>query len=159
MDTKNKSIVIELQFRMDISEVERLVTYYLELEQKNNKIEITREILRYKRGAHGSPFHFLDFAGGRGKAVVNEDDFNKADEDLTKEEQDLDSPDILAVKGLGQFIKFKAAKAFRQLIENRHVSDFHINPRYYPRKSVKKSILSSRCLKASRIWREISPAP
>jgi predicted ATPase len=124
---EDEHIVIELQFRMNISEVERLVTYYLELGQKNKKVEIAREILRYKRGAHGSPFHFLDFAGGRGKAVVNEDDFNKTNEDLTKEEQDLDSPDFLAVKGLGQFTKFKAAKAFRQLIENWHISDFHIN--------------------------------
>ena len=34
---------------------------------------------------------------------------------------------MLAIKGLGQFARFKAANAFRQLIENWHVSDFHIN--------------------------------
>jgi predicted ATPase len=33
----------------------------------------------------------------------------------------------LAIKGLGQFERFKAANAFRQLIENWHVSDFHIS--------------------------------
>ena len=33
----------------------------------------------------------------------------------------------MAIKGLGQFARFKAASAFRQLIENWHVSDFHIN--------------------------------
>lgn len=70
---------------------------------------------------------FLDFAHGKGKAVVNEDDFTKTDEELTKEQQELDKADILAIKGLGQFQKFKAANAFRQLIENWHVSDFHIN--------------------------------
>ena len=59
--------------------------------------------------------------------MVNEDDFNKTEEELTKETQNLDKPDILAIKGLGQFQKFKAANAFRQLIENWHVSDFHIN--------------------------------
>jgi predicted ATPase len=59
--------------------------------------------------------------------VVNEDDFNKTEEELTKEQQELDKSDILAIKGLGQFQKFKAANAFRQLIENWHVSDFHIN--------------------------------
>jgi len=31
------------------------------------------------------------------------------------------------VKGLGQFQRFRAANAFRQLIENWHISDFHIN--------------------------------
>ena len=35
--------------------------------------------------------------------------------------------DILAIKGLGQFQKFEAASAIRNLIENWHVSDFHIS--------------------------------
>ena len=35
--------------------------------------------------------------------------------------------DTLAIKGLGQFERFKAASAFRRLIENWHVSDFHIS--------------------------------
>ena len=38
-----------------------------------------------------------------------------------------ESADILAIKGLGQFQRFKAASALRQLLENWHVSDFHIN--------------------------------
>jgi predicted ATPase len=124
---EHENISIELQFRMEISNVQRLVTYYLEISYNNKKVEVAREILRYKRGAAGSPIHFLDFAHGKGKAVVNEDDFNKTDEELTKEQQELDKADILAIKGLGQFQKFKAANAFRQLIENWHVSDFHIN--------------------------------
>ena len=33
----------------------------------------------------------------------------------------------MAIKGLGQFSRFKAASAFQQLIESWHVSDFHIN--------------------------------
>ncbi len=124
---EQENMIIELQFRMEISKVQRLVTYYLELTNAHKKVEVAREILRYKRGAAGSPYHFLDFAYGKGKAVVNEDDFNKTEEELTKEQQELDKSDILAIKGLGQFQKFKAANAFRQLIENWHVSDFHIN--------------------------------
>ena len=124
---ENEHILIELQFRLEISKVQRLVTYSLELASRDNRVAVAREILRYKRGASGSPYHFIDFAFGQGKAVVNEDDFNKTEEELTKETQNLDKPDILAIKGLGQFQKFKAANAFRQLIENWHVSDFHIN--------------------------------
>ena len=124
---EQEPVGIELQFRMEINKVQRLVTYLLELAFKDNKIAVAREILRYKRGAYGSPYHFIDFAFGQGKAVVNEDDFNKTDEELTKESQELDKSDILAIKGLGQFQKFKAANAFRQLIENWHISDFHIN--------------------------------
>lgn len=81
----------------------------------------------YKRGAYGSPFHFLEFSNGVGSAVTNEEDFDKTDEELNREQQDLGSADILAIKGLGQFQKFKAANALRQTIESWHVSDFHIS--------------------------------
>ncbi len=124
---ETENMEIELQFRMEISKAERLVTYFLEITNQDGKPQVAREILRYKRGSAGSPYHFLDFSFGKGKAVVNEDDFNKTDEELTKEQQELDKADILAIKGLGQFQKFKAANAFRQLIENWYVSDFHIN--------------------------------
>jgi len=119
-------IIIELQYRMEITGKERLVTYRLELGLVNNKPCVKREILRYKRGSSGSPYHFLDFTQGKGKAVTNEEDFSKTDEELTKEEQELE-PDILAIKGLGQFQRFKAANALRQLIEGWHIFDFHIN--------------------------------
>ena len=122
-----KVIVIELQYRLLITGVERLVTYRLEIGQEGGKIVVEKEILQYKRGRHGSPYRFLVFSRGRGYAVLNEEDFSKAEEELQREEQTLDKPDILAVKGLGQFRRFKAANAFRQLIENWHISDFHIN--------------------------------
>jgi predicted ATPase len=126
-DHQEEDILIEVQFRMPIAQVERLVTYHLEISRKKNRVYVKREILRYKRGRHGSPYHFLDFSSGRGFAISNEEDFNKPDEQLTREDQTLDSDDILAIKGLGQFQRFKAANTFRQLIENWHVSDFHIN--------------------------------
>jgi predicted ATPase len=123
----DETIVIELQYRMPITGVERLVTYHLEIMMEEGRSVVTREILRYKRGRFGSPYHFLDFARGHGYAVLNEEDFNKSEEELERENQTLDKADILAIKGLGQFQRFKAANAFRQLIENWHISDFHIN--------------------------------
>lgn len=120
-------IAIEIKFCMEIADRQRLVTYRLEIGQDGGKPIVRREILRYKRGRHGSPFHFINFENGRGTAVSNEEDFNKPDEELDREEQTLSSPDILAIKGLGQFDRFKAAKAFRQLIENWHISDIHIS--------------------------------
>lgn len=123
----DQSIKIELQFRLSISGYERLVTYLLEIAPgPQGKPEVVREILRYKRGPSGRPFHFLDFSRGHGYAIVNEEDFSKADEALTQEAQELDSPDILAIKGLGQFERFKAASAFRHMLENWHISDFHV---------------------------------
>ena len=124
---EKEDIEIELQFRMKISDTERLVTYQIIIGQNNNRPVIKREILRYKRGEHGKPFHFLDFQLGQGYAITNEEDFSNPDKELDREEQQLESNDILAIKGLGQFQRFKAATAFRSLIENWHVSDFHIS--------------------------------
>lgn len=126
-DSNGKSMLIEIQYRMLITGAERLVTYTLEIAEKKGAPYVKREILRYKRGRHGKPYHFLDFKSGVGYAITNEEDFNKPDEELDRETQTLNSPDILAVKGLGQFERFKAANAFRQLIESWHVSDFHIS--------------------------------
>ena len=123
----HEDILIELKFRMPISNVERLVTYQLQIGQEKGRPCVKREVLRYKRGSYGSPYHFLDFNNGQGYAITNEEEFNKPDEELHRETQTLDSPDVLAIKGLGQFQRFKAANGFRQLIENWHVSDFHIN--------------------------------
>jgi predicted ATPase len=126
-DSNERRIVIELQFRIEITGKERLVTYLLEILEENGRAVVDKEILRYKRGRYGSPYHFLDFSGGTGYAVTNEEDFDKTEEELNREAQTLNSPDMLAIKGIGQFQRFKAANAFRELIENWHVSDFHIN--------------------------------
>jgi predicted ATPase len=121
------SIAIEIQFRLKISGKDRLVTYRVQIAEEKGKPIVEREILRYKRGVYGSPYHFLDFTRGEGYAITNEEDFNQPDEELDREVQKLGSPDILAIKGLGQFERFKAASAFRNFIENWHVSDFHMN--------------------------------
>lgn len=125
---EKEDLEIEIQFRLDIAGTNRLVTYRLEIGDTPDKGTIVkREILRYKRGRHGSPFHFIDFTHGEGYAINNEEEFDKPDSELTRESQKLDSPETLAIKGLGQFERFKAASAFRQLIENWHISDFHIS--------------------------------
>lgn len=124
----DQTILIELKFRMQLLDRERLVTYLVEIGKgPNSQPVVVKEILRYKRGPQGKPFHFLQFSSGQGYAISNEEDFNKPDEELTRENQTLDSPDILALKGLGQFQRFKAASAVRSLIENWHLSDFHIS--------------------------------
>jgi predicted ATPase len=124
---EDEDMELELKFRLEIAGANRLVTYVLQIGLLDGKVTVRREILRYKRGRNGAPFHFLDFSDGSGYAVTNEEDFSKEDEELDREPQHLGSPDILAVKGLGQFQKFKAASAFRTMLENWHVSDFHID--------------------------------
>ena len=120
------TIFIEIQYRMEILGTNRLVTYTLELAERRGSPYIRRESLRYKRGRYGAPYYFLNFQDGEGWAITNEEDFRE-EEELQREYTKLGSPDILAIKGLGQFERFKAANAFRRLIEAWHVSDFHIN--------------------------------
>ena len=124
---EEQSIEIEIQLRLEITGTERLVTYLLEISEEKGRPVILREVLRYKRGRYGSPYHFMDFSRGSGYAVSNEDDFSKQEEELHRESFSLDNPDVLAIKGIGQFQRFKAANAFRNLIENWHLSDFHIS--------------------------------
>jgi predicted ATPase len=124
---ENESILVELQVSLPIEGRSRVVTYHLEIGLQNNRPVVLHEFLRYKRGRYGAPFYFLDFHNGSGFAIRNEEDFDKPDEELQREEQQLESPDILAIKGLGQFSRFRAASALRQLLENWHVSDFHIS--------------------------------
>lgn len=125
-DPQKDSILIEIQYRMEIAGVKRLVTYSLEIAERQSQPVVIKELLRYKRSRYGSPYHFLSFSNGEGYAITNEADFQKADEELDRETQKV-SPETLAIKGLGQFERFKAANAFRSLIENWHVSDFHIS--------------------------------
>ena len=124
---EKESILVELQVGLPIAGRSRLVTYHLEIGVEDGRPVVKHEFLRYERGRYGAPFYFLDFHNGSGFAIRNEEDFDKQDEELEREEQQLESPDILAIKGLGQFQRFKAASALRQLLENWHVSDFHIS--------------------------------
>ncbi len=117
-------IEIELQFRQ--SEVAPLVTYSLKINEIDGRPIIEREILQYRRGSKGQPWRFLDFSRGKGQAVINEPEQVTERTELKREEHELKSPDILALKGLAQFEKFPASKAIGDLLENWHISDFHI---------------------------------
>ncbi len=106
----------------------RLATYILEVGADNrNRTVVEREVLRYRRGQHGKPWHFVDFSRGAGSAITNESAYGQERVGAEREEYKLESPDVLAIKGLGQFEKFRVVAEFRSLIENWHVSDFHIS--------------------------------
>ncbi len=120
-------IEISIQFRESADKP--LLTYELHIDEKEaGKPFVAKEILRYRRGQRGKPWDFLNFTNGKGYAVNNELDLGDGVriEDLKREEQTLKSPDILAIKGLGQFAKFPAVKVLSDLIEKWHISDFHI---------------------------------
>jgi predicted ATPase len=117
------NIEFVLKFREDNGP---LVTYELEVMDAGGKAQVARELLKYRRGKFGRPWHFLEFINGQGHAVTNEADYGTAEVEMKREQQTLASPDILAIKGLGQFEKFRVVSAFRKFIERWHLSDFHI---------------------------------
>ncbi len=118
-------IEIEIKFREKARSP--LITYFLAIDEEDGFPIVKREILKYRRGSKGTPWHFLEFSKGKGKAVTNEMANVTVETELNREEQILKSPDILAVKGLAQFQRFPAAMVLGNLIENWHISDFHIN--------------------------------
>lgn len=121
-------IEIELKIRADIGRSRTsLITYELRIDEVDGRTVVMREVLKYRRGSRGQPWHFIDFSRGSGEAVTNELDSVTDEGQLRREVQVLRSPDILAIKGLAQFERFPAAVALGSLIENWHLSDFHIS--------------------------------
>lgn len=52
------SIGITIKFRESGG---RLATYVLQVAEDHGRVVVEREILRYRRGRHGKPWHFVDF--------------------------------------------------------------------------------------------------
>lgn len=119
-------IAFIIQFRPN--EDEPLITYEVSFGTgERNKIIVKNEYLRMRRGQYGAPWKILDFHCGEGFAAEGE---LKTYEDVqlaTRTKQRLESPDVLAIKGLGQLKNFVAVNQFRKLIEDWYVADFRID--------------------------------
>lgn len=110
-------IVIEVKYR------ERpktpLVSYHLEIGEEGPNPVVQREWLTWTRGGRqGRPFKFLDFAKGEGAVVSGED----PDETAQREEERLDSADLLAVNTFGQFASHPRVSALRRFISGWYLS-------------------------------------
>ncbi len=121
-------IEFEIKFRNeeDRDKKQPLITYKLHIGLADKIPIVKKEELAYRRGQKGRPWKFLDFSSGEGAAIVNEDEYGKEGAEEKRDHQVLDSPDILAIKGLGQFQKFKAISSFRKLLENWYISNFQV---------------------------------
>jgi predicted ATPase len=116
-------IRIEIKFRESGG---RLATYELQIAPDGGRPVVHREVLKFRRGRYGQPWHFVDFSRGRGTAITNEGSYGQEGVEAVRAEHVLDDPSVLAIKGLGQFKEFRVVAEFRSLIENWHISDFHI---------------------------------
>ena len=104
----------------------RLATYELSVASEGGVVVVDREVLKFRRGQRGQPWHFVDFSRGRGTAITNEAMYGAPGAKKQRKEHILDEPTVMAIKGLGQFKEFRVVSEFRNLIENWHISDFHI---------------------------------
>jgi predicted ATPase len=104
----------------------RLATYLLKIANDGGRAVVDREVLRFRWGQYGQPWHFVDFSRGRGTAITNESVYGSAGAEAERQDYVLDEPSVLAIKGLGQFKEFRVVAEFRSFIEHWHISDFHI---------------------------------
>ena len=129
---KKGDIEFEIKFRNDEDKSGKkppLITYKLVigLDENGKRPIVKEEVLSYRRGVqHGAPWKFLNFKNGEGSAIKNEDEYGKEGVKEEREYQKLASPDILAIKGLGQFERFKAISDFRKILESWYIANFHI---------------------------------
>ena len=105
----------------------RLATYRLEVASDAGRPVVHREVLSFRRGQNDQPWHFVDFSRGHGTAITNESAYGQEGAVEERKAHVLDDPSVLAIKGLGQFKEFRVVSEFRSLIEDWHISDFHIS--------------------------------
>lgn len=119
----------DLQFEVKFrpSPDEPVITYELTIGINERHVPVVKkEVMRFRRGQYGAPWKILDFANGEGVAAEGDLQSYEDVQIATRAPQKVSAPDILAVKGLGQFENFPAISALRKLIEDWYVSDFHI---------------------------------
>ncbi len=117
------NIEIEITFKKDDNS---LITYFLSIGEINGTPIVARETLSYDNGCN-QPLQLIDFSNGQGRVATNTIEEISNAEQLKFEHQELRSPDILAIKGLGQFSRFSAVMELGEMIENWHISDFQIS--------------------------------
>lgn len=109
-------IVIELKYR------ERpripIITYHLAIDEDARGPFVQEEWLQWKRGSYGRPFRFLDFHQGAGRVVSGE----MPDAMDERQEERLESRELLAVNTLGQFARHPRVSALRRFITGWYLS-------------------------------------
>jgi len=100
-----------------------LITYHLAVDERKGAPVVVEEWLQWKRSSHGRPFKFLDYREGHGRAISGA----LPDEEDTRSEVPLKSPDLIAVNALGQFADHPRAAALREFITGWYVSYFSVD--------------------------------
>jgi predicted ATPase len=112
-------ILIELKYREGKGAGHPIITYHLALEENNRGPYVAEEWLQWRRHKQtGQPFKFLSFQEGRGRVISGE----MPDEQGERIEEQLASPEMLAVSTLGQLAKHPRVSALRRFITSWYLS-------------------------------------
>lgn len=95
-----------------------VITYHLEIDERNRRPVVAREWLQWRRGQRGKPFRFLDFTEGRGNVVSGD----TPDDEAERQQEELSDSELLAVSTLGQFSKHPRVSALRSFISGWYLS-------------------------------------
>ena len=109
-------IVIELKYREKSRQP--IITYHLAIDENSKGPYVAEEWLQWRREPSGAPFKFLNFKEGAGRVVTGE----MPDEQDERIDEQLASPEMLAVNTLGQFAKHPRVSALRQFITGWYLS-------------------------------------
>lgn len=113
----DEHIVIELKYREQPGSPP--ITYHLAIDERGSSPIVAEEWLQWRRGRqYGAPFRFLDFAEGRGRVITGD----MPEEQDERIEEELDTPDMLAVNTLGQFARNPRVSALRRFITGWYLS-------------------------------------
>jgi predicted ATPase len=95
-----------------------VITYHLAIDEGARGPYVAEEWLQWRRGQRGRPFRFLDFREGVGQATSGD----MPDEEDQRIEEQLTSPELLAVNTLGQFASHPRVSALRRFITGWYLS-------------------------------------
>jgi predicted ATPase len=109
-------VIIELKYRE--RKGHPLITYHLAIDERGKGPVVVEEWLQWKRQARGRPFRFLEYRDGQGKAISGE----MPDEQDSRKDITLRSPDLIAVNTLGQFAEHPRVAALREFITDWYIS-------------------------------------
>ena len=114
---------------------ERFLLYLLRLVEREGRVEVECESLIHETD-HGTE-KFVQFFRGLGKAIkrselkISKDGTVESENGTVEAEEkkityELENPSTLAIKAIGQLRDFPLVAELRSLIENWHISNFHI---------------------------------
>lgn len=113
---RTSPIVFELRYRETPGATP--IVYHLAIDELASGPVVVEEWLQWSRKGRGRPFRFLDFRAGAGSVVTGD----MPDDEDTRIEEQLDSPETLAVSTLGQLARHPRVSALRRFITGWHMS-------------------------------------